>query len=445
MSTRPSAPACALAAASIALSLAAAAPRAGTEGHGLDERERRALARLSPLPDPPADPTNAVADDPRAARLGQFLFFDPRLSIDGSTACATCHVPERGFSDGKPVAQALGVGTRRTPSVVNAAYHRWLFWDGRADSLWSQALEPLENPLEMGSNRLRIAHLVHGDAELSAAYEALFGALPPLEDAERFPADACPRPDDPDHAWARAWRAMEQGDRAAVNRVLTNLTKAIAAYERRLVRRDAPFDRYAAAVLAGEGEGLRALGPAARRGLSLFLGRARCTLCHNGPNLSDSEFHDTSSPTRDGREPDDPGRYEGARRLVESPFHAAGPYSDDTSSDAARRVERLRLSSDAWGAFKTPSLRNLGPGPFMHEGQFETLEQVLHFYSTLEGATARSHHQEQILIPLRLSDGEVSALLAFLGSLRGEPLPPELSSAPPSPLLESPEAGPGGG
>jgi cytochrome c peroxidase len=112
---------------------------------------------MSPLPPLPPNPTNAFADDPRAARLGQRLFFEKRFSRNGEISCATCHDPARAFSDGLPRSQGVAEALRNAPTVLNAAHQRWLFWDGRADSLWAQALSPIENPLEMGSNRVRAA------------------------------------------------------------------------------------------------------------------------------------------------------------------------------------------------------------------------------------------------------------------------------------------------
>ena len=163
--------------------------------HPFEEAAVALILAMGELGDPPPDPTNAVADDPRAARLGQFLFFEQRLSGTGTIACATCHEPGRSWTDGREVAEGLGTLTRHTPSLWNVAYNRWFFWDGRADSLWSQALSPLEHPDEHGGSRLQYAHLVHGDPELRAAYERVFGPLPELEDTERFPPEGRPVPD----------------------------------------------------------------------------------------------------------------------------------------------------------------------------------------------------------------------------------------------------------
>src|SRR5262249_10473588 len=148
----------------------------------------------SPLGAPPVDPSNSVADDEGAARLGQRLFFDRRLS-SGEVSCSTCHDPGHGFSDRKPVSEGVGQGRRHTPSLWNVAYNRWYFWDGRRDSLWSQALTPMESESEMGGTRLQVAHLVAADPELRGAYESVFGPLPDVSDLARFPAAGRPVPD----------------------------------------------------------------------------------------------------------------------------------------------------------------------------------------------------------------------------------------------------------
>jgi cytochrome c peroxidase len=393
-------------------------------------RELRKIARLGPLGEPPADPTNAFSENADAAHLGQFLFFDKRLSANGEVACATCHMPDKGFSDGKQLAETLERGTRHTPSLVNVAFGRWFFWDGRADSLWAQALEPIENPAEMDSDRLAVAHLLHADAGLRKAYTRVFGALPELDDAERFPAHARPSQSDSADERASAWDAMASADREAVNSVYVNVGKSIAAYEQRLVRGDSAFDRFAANLALGKPEGMPA---SAQRGLKLFLGKANCVLCHDGPNFSDSEFHNTAAPGLHGGELRDTGRYGGADLVAQSRFNASGEFSDDNTGTAARRVQALKQFSETWGQFKTPSLRNLkDTAPYMHQGQFAELGDVLHFYATREGAARQGHHQETILQPFELSPPEAADLLAFLAALEGAQLPEELLRTPES-------------
>jgi cytochrome c peroxidase len=107
------------------------------------------IRTMSPVPPAPLDDTNSVADSSHAAALGRALFFDKRLSHHSSVSCATCHRPEQGWSDGRQIAKGIRLGTRHTPSLWNVAFNRWFFWDGRADTLWSQSLQPIENPDEM--------------------------------------------------------------------------------------------------------------------------------------------------------------------------------------------------------------------------------------------------------------------------------------------------------
>ncbi|MEE2938888.1 MAG: cytochrome c peroxidase [Planctomycetota bacterium] len=401
----------------------------------LSDGLRRALLRHSPLPPPPPDPTNRHADDPAAAHLGRFLFFDERLSGNGMVSCATCHDARREFTDGLTLAEGVGTGRRHTPTLWNVAHHRWLTWDGRADSLWMQALDPIEDPVEMGGNRADVARLVLEDEELRAAYADVFGALPDgLEEAASSPARPARRgEEDPPESVAR-WASRGEAQRAAQAVVVGDLAKAIAAYQRTLLRDDAPFDRFVEGLRSGDEAGLAALSPEAQRGMALFFGEANCVLCHSGPNFSDGEFHNNALPTLHGGEPVDAGRYDGADVVKASPFNAAGHHSDAPGGEAAAAIRGLRRSSEAWGEFRTPSLRNLsGRAPFMHQGQLADLAAVLEFYSEMVGTSVRGHHQEQFLQPLRLHESEKAALKEFLGALNGAPAGPELLEPPSSP------------
>ena len=142
---------------------------------------------IGSLPSLPPDPSNAVADDPAAAALGQRMFFDPRFSANGEIACVTCHLPEKAFTDGLGRAQGMGETRRGAPTLIGAAYNAWFFWDGRSDSQWSQALGPLENELEHGGSRNQYAHVLYADPVYREQYESIFGALPDLSDRSRFP------------------------------------------------------------------------------------------------------------------------------------------------------------------------------------------------------------------------------------------------------------------
>ena len=408
------------------LATAACAPRPAVD---FSEAERAALLTLSPKPPLPADPTNRWADDPCAARLGRALFFDPRLSADGSVSCASCHVPELGFTDGRALGEGMGTTARHVPTLWNTAYNRWWFWDGRADTAWSQVLGPMESRNEHGGTRTGIARIVAGDAGLRAAYERLFGALPPLEDLARFPAEARP---DPWERWsphALAWKGMAQADRDAIDEVAANVAKALGAFERNLVGGEAPFDRFVAA-LRGEGGDIRALSPAAQRGARVFIGKGRCTTCHHGPLLSDLEFHDLHLESA-VLEPRDTGRFRGIELLRLDPFNSAGRFADDGGA-TAEKLEYLVQQPENWGQFKTPSLRNVArTPPYMHDGRFATLQDVVHYYRTLEGAVPPASHAERTLQAVDLTDGEAAELVAFLEALDEEL--PAIAPAGPDP------------
>ena len=368
--------------------------------------ELAAIYRHSPLGPVPADPSDRVADDPRAAALGQFLFFDSRLSANGQVSCASCHQASHGFTDGKTVASGLGAGIRNSPTVVNAAYNQWFFLDGRSDSLWSQALQPFENPVEMGGDRLHIVLVVAQDPAVRNAYERVFGPMPELA----------------------------PGDRQAINRTFSNLGKAIEAYERRLVSQPAPFDRYVTALKRGDRAAQRNLSPAAKRGLKLFVGAARCDLCHSGPTFSDGQFHNLGLAAAQ-----DPGRAGGIRLLRADPFNSIGAFSDAPRESSRRdRLTFLPDPNTQLGAFKTPSLREVSrTTPYMHDGRFASLDQVLSFYSGEDplrphGATAGQRERTLDLIP-RLNPAQKLDLVAFLCALTGSALPADLTHAPAHP------------
>ncbi len=400
--------------------LACRAPIAALRGTGLavefsaDELAR--LLRASPLPPLPPDPTNAAADDPRAASLGERLFFDARLSEAGDTACATCHDPERGFSDGSIHRVQPGDHLRRTPSLLDVAYNRWFGWDGRHDSLWAQALAPLEAAREHASSRLHVVRVLRRDDVLWSELESVFGPSPPLPGIDDAPDHARPVPNDPEHPHAIAWGGLSPELRDGVDTLFARVGKALAAYERRLVTDPSPFDRFAAALRSGDADATRALGPSEQRGAKLFFGRANCHACHSGPLFSDLEFHDNLLPFTDDGRPDQ-GRYLGMQLVRRDPFNGLGRHSDAPASIEARKIEFLPERPRAYAEFKTPMLRSLGAGPFMHRGEFATLEDVVRHYATLDGARIDSHPGERILVPLELSDSDRADLAAFLRSL----------------------------
>lgn len=393
-----------------------------------------AIASLGAPVEPPSDPTNKVSDDPDARHLGHFLYYDERLSSSGEHSCASCHRPDEGFSTSDHLSEAVGVTARHAPTLINVAYQKWFFWDGRADSLWSQAVSPLEAPNEQGTNRLAIAHLVHRDEELRSAYRDIFGNMPPLENIDRFPENARPIPDEPAHPHHQAWTSMTDADRTAVNEVFANITKSIGAYEMQLVSLNSPFDRYVDGLRTGEQGALDALNDQEKRGLELFVGEARCNRCHDGSLFSNFEFHNLGLAPRSWLDPQDEGRYSGIPRVKSDAFNSRSEYSNAPESDIARELEFLAQQDENRGQFKTPSLRNVAEtAPYMHGGHFATLREVVEFYDELDESPVLVGHRDETLQELNLGDEDVDALVAFLEALTGEPIPSELEQQPQTP------------
>lgn len=404
----------------------------GDDTGGLD-RIRSRLMGMSPLGAIPADPTNAVADDPDAAWLGRWLYFDTRLSGSGEHACATCHDPALGFGDGLSFSVAAGTTSRHAPTVLDTAWNEWFFWDGRADSHWSQALKPLEADNEQDTTRLAVVHLIHDDAELRAGYEAVFGPLPDLSDLERFPASGRPvsgRPTDPDDI---AWSGMTADDQDTVNRVYSNVGKAIAAYERLLVRTDAPFDTYVEGLIEDDADKQAAISEDAAAGARLFAGEGNCFFCHVGSNLSNGEFHNIGLAWVPGLDPDDLGRYDGITDLLADPFNGIGAYSD-APEQAEDKLLYLTQGPEQIGQFKVPTLRNVAlHPPYMHGGQKADLTEVVTFYSELPEEPSWGH-REDLMVELDWSDEQIAQVVAFLESLTGETFDETLNGPPDSPI-----------
>jgi len=340
---------------------------------------------LASLPTLPPDPSNAVADKPQAAAFGKQLFFDPRLSANGGISCSTCHQPERQFTDGLPKGQAIGTSKRNTPSIVGSVYSPWLYWDGRRDSQWAQALSPLEDPNEHGSSRLQVVAVIAGDDDYRPAYEALFGEIGDISG------------DDP----------------VALNTAFANVGKAIAAFERTLLPAASRFDDYVDAVAGGDAEEQEMLFSGDEVwGLRLFIGKANCTQCHNGPLFTNNEFHNTGILSSPGELPDK-GRATGVQEVLSDPFNCLGDYSDDPKRQCAE-LTFVRTGPELIGAVRTPSLRNVElTSPYMHKGQIATLAEAIQHYN--EAPDAMIGHNEAKT--LELSRRERQQLEAFLKTL----------------------------
>ncbi|HEY4394001.1 MAG TPA: cytochrome c peroxidase [Polyangia bacterium] len=395
------------------------------------------LRTFALVPLPPDTSSASVSDLVAAAQLGKLLFFDPRAAgplgpanVDGQNgslgnagdtgkvACVSCHDPAEGGHDPRsmPAATSLGANytTRNAPTVINAAYSPiWQFWDGRVDSLWSQALAPPEGVNEEATSRLAIAHFLA--AHYAAPYTAIFGPLPDLSDPSRFPADG--KPGDP------AWNGMTAADQATVNLVYANYGKALEAYERRLLSgafAPSAFDQF----LAGTGT----LSDAASAGAQIFIGRGGCQECHRGPLFSDFQFHNVGAPQEGAHVPaNDTGRFAGIRTLTMAmsplgPFVRNGDFSEDkTATDTIG----LMADDDDVGRFKTPSLRNVSKtAPYMHDGAYGDLWDVVNHYNFGGETGTYAGEKDPAINPLLLSNDDLDNLIGFLESLEDGPEQP---------------------
>lgn len=345
----------------------------------IDELKSLWIGSLETLP---ADPTNRVADDARAAELGRRLFFDTRLSANGKVSCASCHQPDRDFQDGTALAKGVGTTNRRTMPIAGTAHSPFLFWDGRKDSQWAQALGPLESPVEHGGTREQYARVIAG--HYRADYEELFGAMPSLSTREEATA------------------------------VFVNIGKSIAAYERRIQYRPSRFDAYVETLVETGREPNNVLMPDEVAGLELFTGRGNCTQCHNGPLLTNNEFHNTGVPAVPAL-PADRGRMVGSTSVLNDEFNCRSKWSD--APGVCKELEFMAVAAhEQERAFKVPSLRNVANhAPYMHAGQLESLADVLDHYN--RAAAAAAGHTE--LKPLKLNARELRQLEAFLRTLSG--------------------------
>jgi cytochrome c peroxidase len=411
------------ASAALAVTVADAAPRhpwSRSDRWSNEEMAVLASFSLKRLPPVPVDPSNVVERSPAAVDLGKRLFNDARFSRNGAVSCASCHDSQKQFQDGLPVSRGVGTGSRRAMPIVGTGYSNWLFWDGRKDSLWAQALGPLEDPVEHGTNRTRVAHVLA--ANYRRDYEGVFTPMPRLDG---LPLDAGPHGSAAEQA---AWAAMDAHRREDVSRVFANMGKAIAAYEKSLQHEPTRLDRYVDAVLKRDPASQGMLRANEVRGLRLFIGKGQCGTCHNGPLFTDQQFHNTGVPPRDAARPDR-GRAAATAKVQGDEFNCLGPFSDAQPKQCQEL--RFMVSDDPAleGAFKTPGLRGVAHRPpYMHAGQFATLEQVVRHYVAAPHAvvghselmhrhatgTAAKHAERA---PIELTDADVADLVSFLGTL----------------------------
>jgi cytochrome c peroxidase len=323
--------------------LVAAAP--GTAGH------------LEPFTTAPAPLFNPQT--PEKAELGKMLFFDRRLSGDGTMSCATCHIPEMAFTDGQAI--SLNYPTtknwRNSPTLINVAFNKFFFHDGRVETLEDQALFPMMSAFEMNQNLDFVEEEIRSVPEYLQRFKVVFGT----DDTSR-----------------------------------ERIAMAIAAFERTLVSLNSPLDKY----LHGN---MEALSPEALKGYEIFIGKGKCIDCHYGVNLIDDKFHVLNVPEHPDFQSDP--RVAATRRFVAKVYH----YEDyrNLQEDPGRYL--ITKDKKDWRAFKTPTLRDVSKtGPYMHNGVFETLDEVIDFFDRGGGPN------NTVLKPLALNGSEKKALRTFL-------------------------------
>jgi len=295
---------------------------------------------------------------PEKIELGKKLFFDRRLSGDGTMSCSTCHDPEKAYTDGLELSLSYPTtrNWRNSPTLVNVAFQKYLFHDGRSFTLENQALFPMMSAFEMNRNLDFVEEVIRSVPEYVDAFQKVFGGEVTRE----------------------------------------RMAMAIAAFERTLLSVNAPLDRH----LMGDN---KALSEEAKKGLVLFTGKGKCAECHFGVPLSDDKFHALNVPENPEHQRDP--RIAATRRFVAKVSH----YEDyrNLSEDPGRYL--VTKDKRDWKAFRTPTLREIAKtGPYMHNGIFATLDEVIAFFDKGGGKGNTA------LKPLNLSDDEKISLRDFL-------------------------------
>jgi len=409
-----------------------------------------------PAPPPPDQSSKALAV------WGKQLFDDPQLSKNGEVSCASCHQAEQFFTDGRSLPEGLALGQRHTPTIINSFAGQWFFWDGRADSLAAQALQPLENPSEHGLHRYAIVHAIWQNHR--AAYLEFF---PPITSdlqallssgtglatiisslKKQSPAEgktpaigskslAAQRLKQAAEGfapyqqvelqvidWQKRYQQLSAELRSEIDQVFARVGIAIAAFEKTIVSGDAPIDKFIdrwAGLGRPEQHLTKDFDLQALQGLQLFVGKAQCVLCHHGPYFTDGQFHHVGFP----QDLTDRGRKDGVIKLQADIFGCESPLmlDDPVIRQSAVCQEKEFIVTDApdlVGAFKTPSLRHVAQtAPYGHAGQFSKLSEVLEHYNNPINRS-KIGTVEASLRDLQLNKKELLVLEKFLNSLSSE-------------------------
>lgn len=336
-----------------------------------------------------ARPKQSVLGNREAIAFGRRLFEYKGLSSDRNLSCSTCHNSSLSFTDGMMRSIGRTRVDRNAISLANLELNRWFGWSGGADTLWGQSIRPLQDEKEHNLTPAMLVERIAEDEILARDYADVFSAPVLQHDGEL---------------------------------VMANVGKALASWQETIVTPRTAFDQFRDVLAASETDYPANFSVSAQRGLKLFVGRAKCSICHFGPNFTNGEFHDIGRPyfLEEGRV--DSGRYSGIQAFQETPFSRAGKYSDETG-EAAQKTPRqyVQLQHRNWGEFRVPSLRNVAnTAPYMHNGSLESLDAVVDHYSNMDLDLLHTSGAS-LLQPLGLSETEIADLITFLHSLSGVP------------------------
>ena len=358
---------------------------------------------------PSQDESNRFLHNPLAIEFGKILFFDNMFSRNQKISCASCHQPKLFFTDGRKHSRGIRATLRNAPTLLGIGFSSWFFWDGRRDSLWSQAITPFEHPNEHGITRIQVLKIIENNALYLSTYQTLFGDFPELNSAIDL---ATPLGDS---LLQKNWRVLTTTHQKKINHAFANIGKAIAAYVSTLNPKPAKFDRYIDAINHQDlSEANQIYSEKEALGLEIFLSeKGQCLRCHNGPLLTNHDFHNIGSSESSS----DYGRLQGIGHALIDPFNCFGDYSDADMRLCAELRYAKTGGESLMGAFKVPTLRNVAEtGPYMHNGRFKTLQTVLDHYN--EAPISLIGHQE--LNILNLTKMDIESLIAFLKTLTEE-------------------------
>lgn len=350
------------------------------------------------------DPSNQYLNNHKAILFGKQLFNDSSLSYNQKVSCSSCHLKEAEFTDGKLVAIGEKVGIRNTPTLINVAQQNWFFWDGRSDSLWAQALSPLENPAEHNFTRTEVLHYLRNNDHYNKQYKKIFKQN--LNQFSAYPAKAGPNGN---LQALKIWKKLTGKQRDNINGAFVNIGKAIAAYVSTIKSEPTRFDHYIDELLEKSQSAI--LNKSEKKGLKLFISqKTGCINCHRSAIFSNKSFHNIGT----GIKAKDNGRSEIIRTIIDDPFNCLGKYSDAEPGQCLELKYMNKNSHALSGSFRTPSLRSISKtAPYMHDGRFRTLQEVLDYYSGIDKNQALITDLPEI----SLSKQEQQDIISFLFTL----------------------------